>query len=177
MNLFNRFIIFIIIMLFMFASLILTIYSFGLSSDSFLSEKINFLYDKWQSGVIFLIAFILGAWVIYPFFTGGNKSTTLIKETGLGEIDITLEALNKLVESISLQQEGIVDINTNLKARDSGIYISLKGKVITGVPIQDISSNLQETVKAYIEDTTGVKVREVKVLVDGINEEKRFRLE
>ncbi len=172
MDLLYRFIIFIMAILFMFASLLIAIYSFGLAEANMLPDLLRSFYNQWELGVLFLFGFIAGSWIIYPFFIK-EKSTTMINRSDLGEVDITLDALDNLVNTVALQQEGVVDIKNRLRATEGGLSIFLSGKVIPRVPIPELTENLQLLVKSYIEDTTGVNVKEVRVLVEDIGDEKK----
>ncbi len=172
MGLLYRFVIFIMAILFMFASLLIAIYCFGLAEFDMLPKLVMLFYDRWELGILFILGFAAGSWIIYPFFTK-EKSTTMITKSDLGEVDITLDALDNLVNTIALQQDGVVEIKNRLKATEGGLSISLSGKVIPRVPIPELTENLQLLVKSYIEDTTGVTVKEIKVLVEDIGEEKK----
>ncbi len=178
MKIFNRFILLIITLLFMFAVLTLAIYCFGFAGINSVPVMVRNLYADWQFGILFLVAFVAGAWVIYPFFSRQEEtSSTIINQTELGEVDITLEALENLVQGLVMQQEGIEEINSELQTNESGIIIYLKGKVKPNTVIPDLTDDLQKIVKSYIEDTTGVKVSEVKVLIENIYEEQKTRVE
>ncbi|MFW6007503.1 MAG: alkaline shock response membrane anchor protein AmaP [Halanaerobiales bacterium] len=175
MKVFNRLILVIITLSFMFVSLLITIYSFGLVGSSSLPILLEGLYKRFEVGLLFLAAFILGAWVIYPFFTQKIKEKiTVVNNTELGEVDVTLEALENLVRSVANQQEEIEDIDTKLEPTENGIRISLTGKVYPSTVIPELTENLQKVIKGYIEDTTGVQVEEVRILIDNIynNKEK-----
>ena len=174
MRIFNRVALLIITLFFMFVSLLLGIYSLGLVGNSSLPFLIQSLYKRMEVGLIFIIAFGLGAWVIYPFFSQKvHQKITVVNNTDLGEVDITLEALQNLVKSIAFQQEEIKDIDSKLEPTETGIKIRLTGKVYPSTVIPELTSNLQKIIKSYIEDTTGVKVEEVKVLIENIYEEEK----
>lgn len=177
MNLFYRFVLFVLTILFMFVSLLLAIYAFGLSRSNLLPEIIQSLYNRWEIGLLFLVGFIAGARVIYPFFIKEGKNTTLISRSDLGEVDISLDALDNLVYTVAIQQEGVTEISSRLKASEDGLHIFLKGKILPNITIPELTETLQAIVKSYIEDTTGVKVAEVRVLVEGISEEKKTKVE
>lgn len=162
----------------MFVALIMAIYSFGLANFTSLLNFIESIYNNWQAGILFTAAFIIGAWLIYPFFSFRDKlGSTIIKKTELGEVDITLRALENLVQGITKQQEQIAEIETSLKSDEEGLKIFLKGKVHQGTIIPELSRELQDIVKSYIEKTTGVNVVEVKVLIEDIYEHETARVE
>lgn len=163
---------FIIIILFMFASLLLAFYSFGFAftPSNLLPNMLGNFYQKWQYGILFTLFFIAGTWVLYPFFANREKKTTSINQTELGMVDITLDAVDKLVKGVAMQQEGVNEIETHLKTSEKGLHIHLSGKVEPDIPIPNLTKDLQLIVKSYIEDTTGVTVEEVRVLVKSISD-------
>lgn len=173
MNLFYRFIIFIMSIILMLVSLLTAIYAFGFARVGLLPDIIGSIYRQWQAGILFLLLFIAGAWIIYPFFTRDVK-TTRINKSDLGEIDITIDALDNLVNTVALQQEGIAEISNKMLVKDEGLLIYLQGRVSTDIPIPELTADLQILVKSYIEDTTGVNVAGVKVLIEGISNDKEL---
>src|SRR5690554_2265710 len=170
MNLLYRFIIFLITLLFIFASLLLAFYTFGWANPSMLPELISSLYGRWEYGILFIVFFIAGAWIIYPFFSR-ERSITSVLVSEHGKVDITIDALDSLVKNIAIEQEGVVAISNRIKAVDDGIIIELETEIYPSMSIPEISRNLQELVKTHIEDTTGVKVKAIKVLVKEISKE------
>lgn len=169
MKILNRLVLVIITLFFMFVSLLLTIYSFGLVNSSSLPVLMEGFYQRYEAGLLFFLAFLLGAWVIYPFFTQKiKKKINVINNTELGEVDVTLDALENLVQGVAIQQEEIEEIKTKLEPTEEGIKIHLTGKVYQSTMIPELTKNLQKVIKSYIEDTTGVRVEEVKILIDNI---------
>lgn len=152
----------------MFTSMLLVFYVFGWANPDMLPNLIYGLYQQWELGIVFLLFFIAGAWVIYPFFVV-NKNTTSVSKSEIGKVDITLDALDNLVNNIAMEQEGVVSIDNRLKASEEGLLIDLQAEIYPSNSIPEITNSLQQLVKSYIEDTTGVLVAEVKVLVDEIS--------
>ncbi len=177
LDLLYRFVLFIITVVFMFAVLLLALYGFGLTNSTLLPETIHSFYNQWESGLLSMLGFIAGAWVIYPFFSGRKKETTLISQTNMGEIDITLDALDNLVKGIAVEQEAVVEMDTRLKTGEEGLRIYLTGRVLPGIPLPELTQEMQKIVKSYVEEITGVTVEEVKVRVDGIESNKKMKLE
>ncbi len=172
-NLIDRLLLIIVTLLFMFTSLLLAIYSLGIVEREFFSYLLNNFYGRIELGVLFLMFFVVGARAIYPFFiTKKRKKINILNHTDFGEVDITLEALENLVKGVAIQQKEIENIRTKLIPTEEGIIIYLTGKVHPSTVIPDLTEELQKVTKSYIEDTTGVNVEEVRVLIDNIYEKK-----
>lgn len=161
----------------MFTVLLFALYGFGLTSSTLLPDTIRTFYNRWEVGLLSVLSFIAGAWVIYPFFSGRTRQTTLINKSDIGEVDITIDALDHLVKGIAVKQDGVIEIDTSLKAGEDGLHIFLTGKVLPNIPLPDMVKELQTIVKSYIEEITGVTVARVKVRIDGIDDGKRSKVE
>lgn len=56
-----------------------------------------------------------------------------------------------------------------VKVEENEVTIDLAIVVVYGIPIQDITKNIQQKVKTQVEQATGLKVKEVNINVQGIN--------
>ncbi len=178
MKFFYRFLLILITILFMFVAIVLAIYSFGFTEGEALYNLLDNLNRNWQAGLLFLLIFILGVWALYPFFALKENTTFAeIKSTELGEINISLRALKNLVEGIVFQQNKMQDIDIKLKRKANGLEIFIAGDVKSKTVIPEMTNELQQVVKDYIEDTTGVSVREVRILVNDIHEHEASRVD
>ena len=175
MKLFHRSIVLIMAIIFMFCTLVLALYSFGFASVEFLPEMLKSTYLRWEIGVLLVFAFIIGAIVIYPIFKLDNHSqTTSISQSELGEVNITLGALDNLIKKVASRQKGVEDIKTSLNNSEEGLEIFLTGRVKPGIVIPELADELQKVIKSYLEDTTGVTVSKVKVLVEEISKKEQI---
>ncbi len=150
-------------------------YAFGWANPEMLPELISLLYQRWEYGLLFLVFFVAGAWVIYPFFSR-ERSITSVLVSDHGNVDITIDALDSLVKNIAIEQEGVIAISNRIRAVDDGVVIDLEAEIYPSMSIPEISRNLQELVKSHIEGTTGVNVKAIKVLVKEISKENEKRI-
>jgi len=153
----------------MFTTLVLAIYSFGLTEGEAIFVLLDNIYKNWQIGLLLILAFLVGTWVIYPFFTlKEEQNFAEIKSTELGEINISIRALKNLVEGIVHKQNMLDNIEIKLNGSEEGLEIFIAGNIQPGTVISDMTDELQQIVKSYIEDTTGVVVKKVKICVNDI---------
>jgi uncharacterized alkaline shock family protein YloU len=158
----------------MFCSLVLALYSFGFARTDFLPNILKGIYQRWDIGVLLMIGFVLGGVVIYPIFNLNTNRTTRISQSKLGEVNITLGALDNIIKKVTSRQNGVAEIETSLKNSEEGLEISLTGMVNPGVVIPELTDELQKLVKSYVEDTTGVTVSKVRVLVKELTEKRQL---
>lgn len=173
MKLAYRSVVFIMTIIFMFVSIVLAFYAFGFAQQNFLPVLFENIYSQWEYGILFLFIFLASSAILYPFFNiDKNYKKTLINSTDLGDVNITLGAIDNLVKKIVKKREGIFDINTDINNGESGLDISLSVKVYSDYIIPELTNELQKVVKSYLEDTTGVTVNNVKILVNEIDSKK-----
>ena len=173
MKIINRLLLLAITLIFMFIMLLLSIYSMGIVESDSLLRLVESFYSSLLPAILFLLAFIIGARAIYPFFKDTDwDNTAAIADGELGDVEITMEALKNMIRGVATQQDGVEEITTELKAGEDGVHILIKGKVLPSAIIPEVTSRLQRIVKSYIEDTTGVNVVDVKVLIENVYQEK-----
>ena len=173
-----RSLVFVMTIIIMFVSIVLAFYAFGFAQQNFLPALFENMYLEWEYGVLFLIIFLASSVILYPFFNIEKRyKKTLINSTELGDVNITLGAIDNLVKKVVKKREGIFDINTDINNGESGLDINLSIKVYSDYIIPQLTSELQKVVKSYLEDTTGVTVNNVEILVNEIDSEKNKVIE
>lgn len=102
---------------------------------------------------------------------------TIIKDTALGQIHITVEALENLVLKTGYQISGVKDLKPRIILGDRGVSVILKAVVASDLNIPSLSDQLQLRIKDHLAEVAGIEVRNVKVLVTNISGEGRARVE
>ncbi|SDX56711.1 alkaline shock response membrane anchor protein AmaP [Tepidimicrobium xylanilyticum] len=97
-----------------------------------------------------------------------DNTTYLIQQTDCGEILISSETVKGLVESVFNKFTGIKNITTKVRILDGQIFINLKGEVYPEINIPETTKQLQNKVKEHVENSTGVKVSEIKVIISNV---------
>ncbi len=120
------------------------------------------LYAGGALSLIGLIPFILGV-------SPSKKKPEAVLQTGaLGEVRITLHALENMVLRVVQQMRGIRDSSRRVIYTPQGLVVYLHVKVLPDQKLPDLTGELQNNVKNYLEEITGIIVSEVKVNVENI---------
>ncbi len=168
MKIIHKLVLVILLIILMFVSLLFTIYSFGLTGEGFLSLVEQDLYQNYILGIIFLFITIISAIAIYPLLKSGNETTIL--QTGKnGDINISLKAIDKIVRTVTLEQEGIDIKDITVNARQNRLYIELVITIKGDLSIPEVSSNLKNSIKERLNETVGTDLAEIKVLIDNVD--------
>ncbi|MDA8213443.1 MAG: alkaline shock response membrane anchor protein AmaP [Clostridia bacterium] len=127
--------------------------------------------------VIIALIFLASVKLLLSSLQKRVVSHTIIKDTPLGQIHITVEALENLVLKTGYQVTGVKELKPRIIMGDSGISVILKAIVSSDLNIPSVSDQLQLRIKDYLAEVAGIEVRGVKILVTNISGEGRARVE
>ena len=93
---------------------------------------------------------------------------TVIQYSELGEVRISIAAIENMVQRVTQRHEAVKESSRKVVNTAQGLVVYLKARVLPDLNLPDLASELQKSIKNYIEEVTGVTVAEVKVLVENI---------
>jgi len=178
----------------LFDRIILTIYTFSLTFISFITvamalgwlEPLEFMRTslsdingRWVTGLIGGVFFIVSIRLLYFAFRRTRVGHTVIHDTALGHVDISLGAIENLVERVGYQLDGVREIRPTVMSDDSeGISVSLIVKVSPDANVPRLADELQNSVKRYVRSVVGLSVSNVNIHVRDITTQfRRSRLD
>lgn len=182
MNIFSR------ILLFVYA-ICLTIISFiamiVAASPKFFNTisdyvKYNILTNRLGDFIMFIVALIFwGTSLIFLFsgFRNNKDKKAMSKFTNIGEIKISLDTLESIALAASRKLNGVKDTKAHVTKYEDGVIIVIRAVVLPDINIPALSEDIQLKVKKSIEESSGVRVNHVKVLVENIYTGYRSRVE
>ncbi len=100
--------------------------------------------------------------------TGKPVPDSVLQTSALGEIRITIVAMENMVLRVVQQIQGVKDGGRRVYPTPEGLVVQVKIKVMPDLELPGLVSELQEKVKGYLEQITGLVVHEVRVLVENI---------
>lgn len=149
-----------------------------LISQSYITAFINQYYGQTVIGIIGVILLIVSIRILYPLFTREDKKrNTIVRDNSLGQIRISLSAIDALINKAVTQTRGVREVESKLKVGEEGLNIFLEVIVTPDINIPEISEELQESIKEYLKRTTGVVVGQIEVLVDKVAQDSNLRVE
>lgn len=110
---------------------------------------------------------------LYFGFRRHAAGQTLVHETPLGEVRVTLAAVESLVTRTSRQVKGVRDVRCWVASRPEGLAIAVRTVVSPDVSVPEVASELQRTIKQAVQTVVGVAATEVRVFVQNISSEPR----
>lgn len=100
-----------------------------------------------------------------------DKTSVTVQNTdqGNGEVRVSVQALDALVkQAIMGHTEGVTDIKTNIVNHEDSISVKIEMSLNGDVHIPNITMLLQSTIKSFIEEFSGIAVRDVSIMVNTI---------
>jgi len=128
---------------------------------------------RWLVGAISLLYLVISVRLIYLSFKRKYSGQTVLHETQMGEIRISLDAVENLVRKVARQVQGVREVRGNVKIQSNGLSVSLHAIVSPDISIPNVSSEIQSSVKSYVRNVVGVEVSNVSVYVENITTEAR----
>ena len=120
---------------------------------------------------VFIIALIFFAMSIIFLLSGvrSNKDKKAVsKHTNIGEVKISLNSIENIALNAARKVNGVRETKAYVNKIDDNVAISIKLVVMPDVNIPSISEDVQERVKKSVEESSGISVKEVKVIVESI---------
>lgn len=100
--------------------------------------------------------------------SGHEKVTSIDQRTELGDIRISLDTIENLALKAGARIREAKDLHARVHVTEAGLSIRLRAMVDGDQPIPEMSETLQRTVKAMVEEVTGIPVADVSVYVANV---------
>lgn len=120
----------------------------------------------WTAAALLILA---GLRLLFVALRSAGERRSVVHEFTLGQVRITLSAIEELVKKAAYQIEGVRDIKPRITSAAGGISINIRAAVSPDINIPEVSKQIQHRVKDYILEITGISVSSVKVTVENIS--------
>jgi len=133
---------------------------------------------RWVIGTLAGLTFIIAVRFIYFGFHRAGSDQTLVHESELGEVRISLNAVENLVRKVARQVKGVRDVRGWVTPGGGRLNVRLRTVISPDVSVPDVSGDIQNSVRDCLKNVVGVEAGEVRVFVENIsNEARRGRVE
>jgi uncharacterized alkaline shock family protein YloU len=98
-------------------------------------------------------------------FRRRREEKTIIHETQFGEIQIAVSAVESLAFRAAKRVKGVKDAHVGVRADSTGLDVFIEVTVNPDLSIPQVSEEIRLKVDEYLQETIGIRVNSVKVLV------------
>jgi len=131
----------------------------------------NVLNSRGASIVMFIVAFIffiLSLTFLLSGFKSNKDKKAVSKHTSIGEIKISLNSIESIALNTSKKLSGIKDTRASVNKIDNNVSITISAVVLPDINIPALSEDIQTRVKKSVEESSGIIVNDVKVVIENI---------
>lgn len=133
---------------------------------------------RWAVGLIGTAFFAVSLRLILFAFKRQGGGQPVVHETALGDVRISLDAVENLVRKVARGIKGVREIKASVSHGKDGLHASLQATISPEVSIPEVSEEIQTAVRQYVKRVVGVEMAEVRLEVVNIaNESRRTRLD
>jgi len=127
---------------------------------------------RWAIGLTGAVFFIASVRLLYfGFRRGGGRA--VVHENELGEVRISLDAVENLVVRVARHQRGVRDVRALAGLSDGRVRVYLRLWVGADVAVPEVGQAVQREVARQVREVMGVEVAEVRVYVVNVASEGR----
>ncbi len=150
----------------------------GVGQGLLLDRTIDFLISPaWRLLLTILVLLVFSVYLLYMAFRRRRQEKTILCDTPLGEVRIAERAVESLALRAARKVRGVHDANIRVRATPAGLDVYVETSVTPDQSIPQIRRDVEDRVKEYIQETVGVAVTTVPVLVTRVAMDNRARVE
>jgi hypothetical protein len=172
MNLFDKFLLALLLLLLLAVSLFIGCIAVGMVSLSDVTVFFNSLDGRWDInailfGAIALVLFIIVIRLFVASYSGDkSQSYTRLSITENGEISISIPTIKQIAAAFIATKTDVAASSSSIFTMKDGLVVRLKICVKEGTILTEVTSGVQKELKTHLETVTGLRIKEVRVLVD-----------
>lgn len=133
-------------------------------------------YVTWSILGISILLLLFSLRVLFLSLARGKESPGVDRLTEVGHIHISLNTLESLAVKAAWRIQGIRELTARVRHDGTSVGVGLKLVVEGDRPIQELSEELQQAVKVYLEEIAGVSVNQVSVYITDTEKPNRSRV-
>jgi len=123
-----------------------------------------------QSGLLGFVFILIGIiWLVY-WFDFLVRSRTISIDNPHGKVRISLKAIEEFIDTkINLQMKNIKSIRVKTSLGSHGLETVIHMKIASGYNIPELTSQIQELIKNYLQDVVGVeRVSHIEIIITNL---------
>jgi uncharacterized alkaline shock family protein YloU len=119
------------------------------------------------------IFFLSSVRLLILAFRRRQPGQQVVHETELGEVRISLDAVENLVRRVARQATGVRDVRPQVRLAPEGVEARLRVWVSPDVSIPGVARELQDALRRSVHEVVGVELAALDVQVENVTTEVR----
>jgi uncharacterized alkaline shock family protein YloU len=121
--------------------------------------------QRFWTFTVAVVMLILALMSLAMAFQRRREEKTVVHQTPFGEIQIAVSAVESLAFRATKRIKGVKDAHVGVRADSTGLEVFIEVTVNPDLSIPQISEEIRSKADEYLQETIGVRVNAVKVLV------------
>ncbi len=145
---------------------------------NYIETVLSDINGRWVVGLAGSAFFVASVRLLYFAFRRSGGSRSIVHRSELGEVRVSLEAVENLVTRVAVLKPGVKDVRASAGATNGKVTVNLRIRVSPDTSIPQLSDELQREVARQVRNVIGVEVAQVRLHVTSITtDNKRGRVE
>lgn len=132
---------------------------------------------RWIIAAAAALVFLVAVKLLFSSFSSPPMTQATVQRTGLGEVNITITALENMVKKALHNMSGVFQVRPRVKCSSEGVAVFVRVQLAPEMNIPQTTAQIQTAIQEYLETYTGMKLLEARVLVEDAPQEPRARVE
>lgn len=178
MGILDRIILTIYTFLLTFLSLGVILVSLRLVSTEWVRTSIESIAGRWEASLVGAVFLLVSVRLLLAGLRSRRGGKTITHHTSLGDVHVSLDAVENLVEKTARHTRGIRGVKVSVQHLKVGVTVTLRIVVSPDSNIPEVTTEVQQRVSEAIKSTVGVDPADVRIMVENIaNDFKTKRVE
>lgn len=168
MNILDRIILTIYMLLMAFVSIIIIVLPFNLVPLSYINAAVTELSTKWYYCIVGIVLLFISLKLLFSGVKSSGNRGGIEKPSEFGDIRISTVTFESLALRAVRQISGIKDVKVRVDIMPEGLTVHVKMLILPDINMPKMVCEVQGKIKEYIESMTDVPVKEVRADVENV---------
>lgn len=141
----------------------------------FLRTGLVYISGQWEAGLVGAIFLLVSVRLMLAGLRSKTSNDTIIHHTDMGDVHITVDAVENLVEKTARNTRGVRGAKVKVTCCDGGVKVRIKAVISPESSVPAVGTEIQKRVHEYIKNTVGVELAEIHILVNNISNEFKVK--
>lgn len=152
-------------------------FAMGWEGRALLNWLISLGDTPFDGAVIGAALLLAGLYLLAIFVREQREVQSIVQETELGQVEISLRAVANLVQRVAREIPGVRDLAPIVKVSPQGLDVRVVAQVAPGLSIPALANEVQTLIRGYLHETVGYPVHRVMVEVRDIRPDNKAKFD
>lgn len=127
--------------------------------------------------LVFVCGFVINVYTFLIGLRGDREFRSIVQENSVGVIKISATTFENIALNVMYKLGGVKDAKAIIKLKDDTVMVTVRAVFLSDVNIPVLCEEAQKRMAQSIEQCTGVKADGIKIIVDGVQNAYKGRVE